>query len=103
MTVYFASVLSTLSSPPTPPLPPPQDGDARVVGGITYDHGHSSFGVNPRTYNRTSTEQREPSTKAATGTGSPQSSLATVSHSTSHLSQASIRAAADEDTLVGGG
>ena len=97
VTVYFASVLiiSTLSSSP------PQDGKARVVDGISSGRGLSSFGINPHNYKRTGTEQREPSTKSATGIGSPQSSLATASHSTSHLSQASIRATADEDTLIG--
>ena len=74
-----------------------------MVGGTSSGRGLSSFGIDPHNYKRTGTEQREPGTKAATGTGSPQSSLATVSHSTSHLSQASIRAAADEDTLVGRG
>ena len=72
-----------------------------MVDGISSGRGLSSFGINPHNYKRTGTEQREPSSKAATGTGSPQSSLATASHSTSHLSQASIRAAADEDTLIG--
>ena len=72
-----------------------------MVDGISSGRGLSSFSIDPHNYKRTGTEQREPSAKAATGTGSPQSSLATASHSTSHLSQASIRAAADEDTLIG--
>jgi hypothetical protein len=96
VTVYF-NFLSTLSYLPA------QDGKARVVDGTS--RGLSSFGIDPHDYKRISEDERQPSTstKAATGTGSsPQSSLATTSHSTSHLSQASIRVPADEDTLVGG-
>ena len=85
-------------------MSPPQDGSARIVG-TKYGRGLSSFGVNPHDYTPTK-EQREPanelSTTAATGPGSPQSSLATTSHATSHLSQASVRVPADDDTLIAG-
>lgn len=81
---------------------PPQGGEARVVGGTCTSYGHSSFGIDPHNYTRMSKEHRDPrSSRGASGTRSPESSLATVSHATSHLSQASIHvAAADDDTLT---
>lgn len=91
--------LSTVSSRP-------QDGRARVVGGTSY--GHSSFGINPLNYTPTN-DHREPlgelgaSVAAGTSTEDPQGSVSATSHPTSHLSQASVRVPADDDTLVAAG